>query len=174
MKGLRTGFTLVEMMIAVVLIAMMSLFMYNAGDQLQTTNRFFMDKDRAAEKEARFYRLLYLDLMESLGQVDVNGTEDFDILSFQTENTIHDIARPYVIYAVTKKNENALIRIESNAPIPSLPFKDEDLYTVKVDTVATRVERFKLFKGKKQEKLLIYMKEQEQEPFMVELVRVNR
>jgi len=171
---MRSAFTLVEMMIAIVLIAMMSLFMYNAGDQLRTTNTFFQKKEVAAERESKLYKLLYMDLMQNLSAVDVNGTKEYDILSLRTENSIHDIARPYVVYVVTKKNDDALIRIESNEPVPPLPFKDDDLYKVKVDLVARNVERFKVYKGKTTSGgLLLYMKEREKEPFMVELVQVN-
>jgi len=169
---MRFAFTLVEMMIAIVLIAMMSLFMYNAGDQLKTTNRIFMLKDRVAERESKLYRLLYLDLMQNRSSIDSNGSREFDILRFTTENSLHNIPRPYVLYLVTKKNDNALLRLESNRPIPSLPFRDEDLYKVKVDMLMQNVERFKVMKGK-EGGLLIYLKEKEEPSFMVELKQVN-
>ena len=109
---MRRGFTLIEMMIAISLFSVVMIFLYQAMNTIDKSNRFYGDKLKTIVSTQKLTKTLYLDLALSLpnsGEINsVNRNED--MLFLQTSHVVHEHVMPFVLYYVQDKN---LYRIES-------------------------------------------------------------
>ena len=117
---MRRGFTLIEMMIAISLITVVMIFLYQAMATVDKSNRFYGEKLENIITAQKLTKILYLDLslsMPNSGEVN-SVNRDEDMLFLQTSHVLHTHVMPYVVYYVKEKH---LYRIESAQKL-SYPF----------------------------------------------------
>ncbi len=133
-----------ELLVSSVLIVLITLFLYNAIASMTLSNRTLAKHDEIEHNRSKIFDLLYRDLLESL-HVRVETTDDkhFSILSIQTNNSLHEIARPHVLYFVHTQN-NALTRLEATREIV-LPISYEERYSVHADVLLQNVTDFNVY-----------------------------
>ncbi len=136
----RSAFTLMELMVSVVLIVMITLFLYNAIASMKLSNRTLAHHDQSEANRTKVFELLYRDFVESV-ELNVSQTQQdkYNIVSMQTHNSLHEIIMPYVVYYVHSEDER-LIRLESAKKL-SLPLEYEDRNSVFADVLFTNVKQ---------------------------------
>jgi len=141
---MRRGFTLMELLVSVVLIALITLFMYGAIASSKQTGRTLSRHSDVEQNRTMLYALFYRDLIEAMS-VEALPTQNrrFTVVQLQTRNTLYDIAAPYVTWYVHAQTHD-LIRLESARPIP-LPVSYEQKVFIHADRFATQAEDFNLY-----------------------------
>ncbi len=122
-KASRSGFTLIEMLISIVIFTVMVLFLYQTLDTLRSANNFYGEKVDALAHEQKVLKTLYLDIALSRPKSlrILNDDREHDVLLMQTSNSVHHRIMPYVGYIL---KEGMLYRIESLQPL-TYPFEHD-------------------------------------------------
>ena len=108
----RNAFTLIEMMIAISLFAVVMIFLYQAMATVDKSNVFYTKRLEEITTQQALYKTIYLDLALSqpkTGQID-NISKTEDMVFMQTAHVVHTHVMPYVVYFVKEKH---LYRVES-------------------------------------------------------------
>ncbi|MEA2111646.1 MAG: hypothetical protein U9P71_06310 [Campylobacterota bacterium] len=141
---MRKAFTLMELMVSIVLIVLITLFLFGAIASSKLSNDTLSKHSKAEVQRMDLFELMYRDVIES---VDIKSLETkdkhFNILEMQTQNSIYDIAAPYVTYYVNAKT-NVLTRLESAREI-KLPVNYESENFVLVDELLGEVAAFNFY-----------------------------
>ena len=153
---MRKAFTLIELMIAITLTALLLTLLYNASDSIKKGATHYLDKEQSLIKNSqKIYRLILMDILDS----DLNTTfitnQDVDRgtnILLHTSNSLHRVENPWVLYKVTDEKE--LLRIESPYR-PKFPLNQVTNPNIFVDIICNDTKRFKIYK-KKSEFLLIF------------------
>lgn len=152
---MRRAFTLIELMIAITLTALLLTLLYNASDSIKKGAEHYLDKEQNLIKNSqKIYRLLLMDILDS----DLNSTlitnqdERGTNILLHTSNSLHRVENPWVLYKVTDDKE--LLRIESLYR-PKLPLDQVTNPYIFVDIICNDTERFKIYK-KRNEFLIIF------------------
>ena len=117
MKGnTRTAFTLIEMLIAILLTALVFTYLYATLDTVRNDNGRYRQSVAEVTHAQRIYGLLSQDLTQLRSPVRIVHEAGFDRIDFTTDHSLYGIPRPWVHWYVSR-NENALIRLESTLPI---------------------------------------------------------
>jgi prepilin-type N-terminal cleavage/methylation domain-containing protein len=141
---LKPAFTLIEVIVSVILLALMITYLYNALGVLQNSNSSLVSKEKQLDTRDFLFGLLYKDLFEaSSTTITSTQSKDFDILKLKTNNSLHNISVPNITYIVVKEDKK-LIRIESPYEF-ALPIPMESTYMLYADEIATNVEFFKIY-----------------------------
>jgi len=122
---MRTAFTLIEVMIVSLLMALIVLFLYQSVAQLRQANTFFGTRVTQIEQTQKIVRVLFDDLALAIPKtMTIDGqNKQIDRLFFQSEHSIHRRVHPYIGYFMVKKH---LWRIESYLPI-TYPLNESDM-----------------------------------------------
>lgn len=140
----RRAFTLMEMMVSVVLIVLITLFMYGAIAGSKKTSETLSRHAETENNRTLLYELFYRDLLESVWVKSVStANKRFSVVQMQTRNTLYGIAVPHVTYYVNTQSL-ALIRLESASEIV-LPIRYDDQYLVHADMLVNNVNDFNLY-----------------------------
>ena len=117
----RPAFTLIEMMIAITLLSVIMIFLYQSMASLDKSNRFYGERLQSISAEQSLYKTLYLDLTlsEPTSVQIINNNKDEDILLLQTSHVVHTNVMPYIAYLIKEKH---LYRIESATRV-TYPFE---------------------------------------------------
>jgi len=138
---MRRAFTLLEMMIAISILAIIMLFLYESLSKLQQGNRFYEQKLQNVEFEQTFVKTLYLDL--ALAQKKslevISKDKQYDILLMQTQHSIHKRIMPYVGYLIS---EEGLFRVESSQKL-NYPLQ---LGTEMLVDKLGKIEKFRIYR----------------------------
>lgn len=110
------AFTLVEMLIAITLTAVILFYLYAILHQVQKSHRVYEKKLIKLQHKERLYRVLSQDIMFSIGAIHVKKESGFDHADFVSRNSLYGFAKPWIYYYISRK-ESALVRIESNKAI---------------------------------------------------------
>lgn len=142
-SGSTRAFTLLEMLIAIVIFTLISVYLYKSLATLNSTNRFYGEKLRSISHDHKILKTIYLDL--SLAVIRsvfiVSQDEHFDVILMQTKHSVHRRTMPYVAYLVL---ENKFYRIESSQQL-SYPFNEDQ--EMIVDELG-EMEHFRLYSSK--------------------------
>ncbi len=140
----RSAFTLMELLVSVILIALITLFMYGAIAASKQTGRTLDRHANTEQNRTLLYTLLYRDLIEALSvQPLPTQNRRFTVVQLQTRNTLYDIAAPYVTWYVNARTQE-LIRLESARKI-GLPVPYEQKMLIHADRFAAGVSDFNLY-----------------------------
>ena len=122
----HTGFTLMELLIAITLLSIIMLYLYESLSTLRSSNTFYGEKLAAIAEQQKLLNTLYLDLaLTTPGSVDIQNQEkSADIVLMQTSHSVHQRIMPYVGYIF---NNNKLYRIESSQKISYPLYGDEEM-----------------------------------------------
>ncbi len=110
---MRKAFTLLEMLIAISLLSIIVIFLYNTYASLQKSNNFYGKELASASHEQKLRKTIYLDLALSLPEsiALTNLDKDSDVLILQSSHSVHRRIMPYIAYML---KEGHLLRIESS------------------------------------------------------------
>jgi prepilin-type N-terminal cleavage/methylation domain-containing protein len=118
---MKKAFTLIELMLAIIILSVLILAMNNIIVNLKSTKDFLSDILNKNNKNTLFIKTLYYDLLNATSIKVVHSVnKNYDRLYIQTDNTLYNLISPFVIWYVSK-NKNTLIRIESpfNIKLPN-------------------------------------------------------
>ncbi len=146
---MRKAFTLMELMVSIVLIVLITLFLFGAIASSKVSNDSLLTHTKSEQMRSELFELLYRDLLEALS-IETHETKDrhFTILQMQTANSLYNIATPYVTYFVHSRTHQ-LTRLESARAI-NLPIAYEDENFVMADTLLPDVKAFNVYTARKQ------------------------
>ncbi len=116
---MKRAFTLIEMMIALFLTAMVFTYLYAVLDNVKKEHLRYERSVARITDAQKIYDLMIHDLSQIRSPVRIIHEAGYDRISFFTAHSVYGIARPWVHYFVSRK-EDALIRIESTVPIDFL------------------------------------------------------
>jgi len=144
---MKKSFTLVEMMISIVLFSIVMIFLYQALDITQKSNKFYKKKLSNFKSTSQLNKLLFEDITNANSNITLlQDKEDNTILQFKTSNLYHNPFYINITYLVTK--ENNLFRIESK-----IAFNKKKIYNfidnTYMDIIDTNITKFKVSKNKK-------------------------
>jgi prepilin-type N-terminal cleavage/methylation domain-containing protein len=148
---MKKAFTLIELMIAVIILSILILAMNNIIVNLKSTKDFLKVYLQKQNKDELLIKTLYYDILNATSIKIIHSiNSNYDRLYLQTNNSLYRLIEPYVVWYVSK-NKNALIRIESPFEI-KLP--NENAFFL--DKFKENVKIFRIFK--KGGKDLIFIK----------------
>jgi prepilin-type N-terminal cleavage/methylation domain-containing protein len=141
---MKSAFTLMELMVSIVLIVLITLFLYSAIGSMKISNKTLASHDAQEDNRSKIFDLMYRDMIESIA-LNVLPTKDkhFNVLELQTHNSLHQIVMPYVTYFVHAQTEN-LIRLESAKKI-TLPTSYDDRFAIHADLISNKVTDFNVY-----------------------------
>lgn len=108
---MKKAFTLIELMISILLLALIVTFLYQSVAQLQRSNQQFLKKSEENSAREALLKLLYNDFINAISVEKQNESPHFDVISLQTQNSLHNMSQPYVSYRVY--HDEVLRRVES-------------------------------------------------------------
>jgi prepilin-type N-terminal cleavage/methylation domain-containing protein len=148
---MKKAFTLIELMIAVIILSILILAMNNIIVNLKSTKDFLKVYLQKQNKDELLIKTLYYDILNATSIKIIHSiNSNYDRLYLQTNNSLYWLIEPYVVWYVSK-NKNSLIRIESPFEI-KLP--NENAFFL--DKFKENVKIFRIFK--KGGKDLIFIK----------------
>jgi len=154
----RSGFTLIELVISIMIIALIVTYLYQSLNVMKNANEHLEAKDGGRAYETGIKKLFLLDIMQG-SDINISQTDhkNFDLLTLTSYNSLHNIKLPKITYLVTKR-EGKLIRIEGLDY--SLPLNRDSVYQVKFDELRDHITHFKLYTDHNKTRLLINIKEE--------------
>ncbi len=133
-----------ELMVSIVLIVLITLFLFGAIASSKLSNDTLLKHSTAEVVRMDLFELIYRDVMESIEIKPLESKDKhFSIIKMQTQNSLYSIAAPYVTYYVNSQT-NTLTRLESAREI-NLPIKYEDENFVMVDELLSEVSAFNFY-----------------------------
>jgi len=163
---MKKAFTLIEIMLAIMILAVLLLAINNIIANLKSTKDFLQNISNKEKKNELFIKTLYYDILNSNTMtVKHSFDSDYDRIYLNTKNSLYNLINPYVIWYVSKKN-NSLIRVESPFKI-TLP-SDRVFFA---DKFAENVKIFKIFSKNKKE--LIFVQTANKKPLYFEMINKN-
>ncbi|HIP15358.1 MAG TPA: prepilin-type N-terminal cleavage/methylation domain-containing protein [Sulfurimonas autotrophica] len=153
---MRKAFTLIELMIAITLTALLLTLLYKSADTIVNGGEYYAEKEkRLLQKTQKIQKLLILDLLGAeAGTIQILNREPDEATTvlIHTTNSLHRIPYPWILYKKAQTGE--LLRIETPNR-PKLPLNSLTTPNIAVDQICKNIQKFKIFK-KKEELLLAY------------------
>jgi len=163
---MKKAFTLIEIMLAIMILSILLLAINNIIANLKSTKDFLQNISKRENKNELFIKTLYYDILNSNSMtVKHSFNSDYDRIYINTQNSLYGLINPYVVWYVSKKN-NSLIRVESPVKI-TLP-NDRVFFA---DKFAENVKIFKIFSKNKKE--LIFFQAANKKPLYFEMINKN-
>ncbi len=113
---MRVAFTLIEMLISIVLTAIVFTYIYATLGSVKKGHTRYKESAEEVTKSQTIFSLLSRDFTQLRKPPDIVHEAGYDRLSLTTDNSVYDIARPWVHYYISS-NTRALIRVEATRPI---------------------------------------------------------
>ncbi len=161
---MKRGFSLVELIISIFLLGIIVTFLYSSLSALQQSNKILFKEEQKLQMNDKILNILYDDIF--LSNTLSLTTKEFTSLSLQTKNSIYQINMPYVTWLVTEPSHD-LVRIESIYPVRKISPQND--YYFHISKVADHVENFEIYQSRKRDKVLLYLKREEQPELIYEL-----
>ena len=137
----RTGFTLIELLIASTILALISLYLFQTMDFMQTANKSLQRDHKQRDFSFQIKRVIIDDILKAKQMKILNG-KDFDLLQLVSSNSLHGLMMPHISYVVNKQHQ--LFRLEAIKPI-KLPINQDEVYHYKYDLVMDNLQYFKIY-----------------------------
>jgi prepilin-type N-terminal cleavage/methylation domain-containing protein len=144
---MRKGFTLIEMMVAISIFALIIVFLYQSYASLNASNQKLQQTTKALEHFGKIKRTIFLDFALALNDkvTVIHQDREHDVVFLATSNSVHHRFHPNVAYIV---KEGALYRMESLKPFVTYPLESDRIGDV--DFLA-KVNRFRVYKALKKD-----------------------
>ncbi len=165
---MKRGFTLLEMVIAVMLTALLMGAMYGLLNTLRSHYRHYSDGLNNQTATADIYTLLTRDLAQIRAKPQTVHEAGYDRFGFQTDHSIYGIPRPWVYYFISRK-ERALVRIEAVAPMPFSSAKMDAYPTFFTDVLATECDSLRI--GEEYDRFHIFVRCRHIDPILVSIIK---
>lgn len=163
---MKKAFTLIELLLALVLTMMIVYFSYSFLSDSKAKSRWNGEVDSRYFDKSEKIKLLYDDLFYS-SSFGVEGGKNFAILRLKTQNSIHGIAEPYVVWLVLK-DSNELVRLESRDNIV-LPMPERAIYATFMDEIGKDCLAFKVYQSAVKTDMMAFVEFKAQKPFIFEV-----
>ncbi|MCH9740707.1 MAG: prepilin-type N-terminal cleavage/methylation domain-containing protein [Epsilonproteobacteria bacterium] len=166
MKQKKGAFTLLEVLISIMLLSLVLMALYKSSEILRASNKHLYHHLEHASDSIKGSQILYMDMLQSDGNLSINSEKEFHHLIIQkTKHSLYGLEQAKVVWIVYKEG-NTLLRAEGSDY--QLPLKTEQY--VEIDPILTDIELFKLYKNKKDNKLLVLLKAtgQNTQSFMIQ------
>jgi len=140
----KKSFTLVEVLISISLLGILFLFLFTTTNTTKKLNQPYVEKGKVIEKEVKIFNTFIKDFSQITNKLSIIYGKHYDMVRFQTKNSVYNIIESYVTYYVSKKNLS-LIRTESLEKYDIN--KKEDIYTAIIygDIMSANVKSFKVY-----------------------------
>ncbi len=133
-----------ELMVSIVLIVLITLFLFGAIASSKLSNDTLLKHSNIEIQRMELFELLYRDIMEAIAiKPSDSKNKHFNIIEMQTQNSLYGIVAPHVTYYVNSKT-NVLTRLESAREI-ILPIKYEDENFVRISELLKEVTAFNFY-----------------------------
>jgi len=141
---MRKAFTLIEILLAVSILSIMMLFLYQSYSSLNISNRFYKDALGQIRSGYLKKKVLFLDLsLAHREKTDIlNQDTKEDVLFMQSSNSIHKRHNPYIAYFV---QDAKLYRLESVHEFKEYPLSLTEEY---VADCLGEVNSFRVYRSK--------------------------
>jgi len=140
----RQAFTLIELLVSVGILTLIVLLMYGTIGSSKIANKTLKKHTMQEQNRTMLYALLYQDLWESHSIKTLSSSDKhFTIIQMQTNNSLYNIALPYVTYYVHSET-HSLIRLEASREI-RLPISYEEKSSIHADAFLENVTDFNLY-----------------------------
>jgi len=149
---MKKSFTLIEVIISIIIFSIIMIFMSNVIDSLNSSVKTLNHNYNKNRFNSYTIKTLYTDILNSDYITLKNKNKNYSILYLKTSNSLYNIAMPYVIWYVSKK-DNTLMRLESSKKI-NLPIKEDK--NILLDRFLNNIKIFKIYKNKN--KYFIFIK----------------
>jgi prepilin-type N-terminal cleavage/methylation domain-containing protein len=149
---MRQAFTLIEMMIAIVLFSLITLFLSSTLQSLHQNSSALKLKNKHIKRDQKVIKLLREDIQAS-DELKVYASEHFTSLELHTLSSIYNMGHTYIRWFVNPKSKQ-LIRSESAFKL-SPPYMDEELHQVHLDLTLKSIQWFKAYQSKDKSSLLV-------------------
>jgi len=143
----KRAFTLIELIIAIMILSLMMIFLYKSYSELNISNSILKKELSSVTQVQKLKKVLYLDFLLALPQsvkIQNRDTKE-DAVFFQSSNSLHKRYNPYIVYMV---KEERLYRLESLKPIQDYNLPADSEFSI--DDMG-KVENFRVYKSSKQE-----------------------
>jgi len=132
MKKLRAAFTLIEMLIAISIFSIMTLYLYKTYSSINIANKNLGVEVSKIQKIQKIKKLLYMDfnlaLFNEKNIINITHKDKGeDFVFFQSSHSVHKRFNPYITYIVKDKK---LYRLESLKPIESFDIPRDATFDV--------------------------------------------
>lgn len=135
----QKGFTIIELVIAIVIFSVIIVYMYQAVSTTKKGNTIYERSYEVVANNEEAKKLFYNDIFN---QVDPYANISFkdEVFYLRTNNSLHSLVAPYVAYFLKDKN---LIRIESIKKL-TFPLKLEYNQNIiyEIDYILKDIENF--------------------------------
>jgi len=162
----QKAFTLLEVLISIMLLSLVLMALYRSADILRASNKNLFHHLEHSSDAIKGVSTLYIDILQADDNITIDTDKKFHRINIaNTQHSLYGLYKAKVTWLVYKK-DNTLLRIEGGKY--SIPLKSED--NVAIDSVVKKVEMFKIYKSKKNDKLMGILKANGEEPqsFMVQ------
>jgi len=141
----KDGFTLIELLIAVSILSVMMVFLYQSTASLNKSNAFYKKKIEALLHHQKIKKTILLDYTLANSIKILPQEKDEDVVFLQTRHSIHKNYNPYIAYI---KKHSKLYRLESLTPFSKYPLSEENHFIV---DFLGKVNSFRVYKSKKED-----------------------
>ncbi len=138
---MKRGWTLIEMLITITIVAIMFTFIYKSIDLAKYSNKWISKKVEIKKRKKAVFELFLRDFLYKKMLKVVSKDKHFDTIYLQSSNSLYGNSKPYIIYMV---KDNNLYRVESIKNINISNLTDE----YNADLILKGIEKFKLFFSK--------------------------
>ncbi len=140
---MRRAFTLIEMMVAIVILSIMMLFLYQSYASLNRSNALYKTKVQQIKSLELKKKIIFLDFSLALYKTAqiINKEKNEDTVFLQSSHSIHKRYNPYIAYIVREKR---LYRLESLKEFKTDPLSPDSRFDI--DDLG-EVESFRVYKS---------------------------
>ena len=146
------AFTLIEMMIAILLFSMVTLFLTSTLEHQRKNYTILKEATASEDRLQKMQKLLQDDIIQSQELLIIKG-DTYISLELRTTSSLYGIAAPYVKWFVNPKTQE-LIRSESAINLLP-PFNSDELTRVHLDLVHSGVKWFQAYSSKDSTSLFV-------------------
>lgn len=142
---MRRGFTLIELLIAITILSIMMLFLYQSYASLNHSNSFYQKEVTHLKHAHLIKKIIFLDFSLAINNsVDIlNQGKNEDAVLMQSANSLHKMYNPYIAYIM--KNTK-LYRLESLKRL-TYPLSDDSEFSI--DYIG-QIDSFRTYKSSKE------------------------
>ena len=159
---MKKGFTLIEMLIAVMIFSLVMVLLYDIVGILNKTKDRHIASYKQHHKMEELKRLFYQDLIYATA---IKIDNEKKRVLFKTKNSLYGYNTPYIEYILKKKR---LYRIESYKKLSLLP-QTSMLEHSKILPLLNDCRNFSIFKEKTS--IILYLKTQKENIFKIHLAK---
>lgn len=162
----RYAFTLIELMIAIVLVGLLVTFLMQTMGSAQIQSKQMQKAVKVQKRLTRVVTLLQKDVLESFMPPVILSRDDYAMIKLHTTHSIYGIDAPYVLWMIDAGSKH-MVRMES-AQKAQPPFNIDRAFALHTDIVETQCAWFKAYVSKDKSALLIGFRCQNR-PYILEL-----